>query len=385
MGDLKATLFTGCLFDNNCSVIVPKSENHLPAIWCYCSDPAYDKAVRRINQKSSVTDQSLVRVPFDLTHWQKVAAKRYPDGLPEPISNDPTQWLYHGHPAQTECDAAIHVAIARLGGYRWPPEHDTDMRLSAQARDWVGKAASLGSARTDGMLCVPPVAGERALADRLRTYLAAAFGSAWSEAMERRVVNEADERFEKKVPRDGSLEAWLRDRAFKQHCILFSNRPFLWHVWDGQEDGFAAFLNYHHLTQANLERLTFSLRGDWIARTRDTDDNRRLEAALILQGKLGAILRGESPLDIFVRWKPLTAQPIGWNPDLDDGVRLNIRPFVRSGVLRDIPNIHWRKDRGTDLPSAPWYAEFNGERINDHTLTLAQKQAAREAAASRVA
>jgi hypothetical protein len=74
-----------------------------------------------------------------------------------------------------------------------------------------------------------------------------------------------------------------------------------------------------------------------------------------------------------------------WNPDLDDGVRLNIRPFVRAGVLRDTPNIHWRKDRGNDLSSAPWYRVFLGERINDHTLTLAEKQAAREATANRVA
>jgi hypothetical protein len=53
---------------------------------------------------------------------------------------------------------------------------------------------------------------------------------------------------------------------------------------------------------------------------RDAGDSRRLEAALILQEKLQAILKGESPLDIFVRWKPLSAQPIGWNPGLDDGV-----------------------------------------------------------------
>jgi hypothetical protein len=58
---------------------------------------------------------------------------------------------------------------------------------------------------------------------------------------------------------------------------------------------------------------------------------------------------------------------------------------MRAEVLRDKPNIHWRKDRGRDVPSAPWYQKFNGERINDHTLTLAKKQAAREAAATRVA
>ena len=30
----------------------------------------------------------------------------------------------------------------------------------------------------------------------------------------------------------------------------------------------------------------------------------------------------------------LAEQPIGWNPDLNDGVRLNIRPFMTAEVLR---------------------------------------------------
>jgi hypothetical protein len=93
---------------------------------------------------------------------------------------------------------------------------------------------------------------------------------------------------------------------------------------------------------------------------------------------------GEAPYDIFVRWKALELQPIGWQPDLNDGVRLNIRPFMAvpdvgkkgAGVLRDKPNINWEKDRGKDVPSAPWYGVFQDERINDHHLTLAEKRAA---------
>ena len=47
-----------------------------------------------------------------------------------------------------------------------------------------------------------------------------------------------------------------------------------------------------------------------------------------LQKRLEAILEGEPPYDIFVRWKPLHEQPIGWEPDINDGVRMNIRPFM---------------------------------------------------------
>jgi hypothetical protein len=93
-----------------------------------------------------------------------------------------------------------------------------------------------------------------------------------------------------------------------------------------------------------------------------------------LQKKLQLILEGEAPYDIFVRWKPLEQQPIGWEPDMNDGVRLNIRPFVEAGVLRKKPNIKWGKDRGKNLDSAPW----GEERNNDLHLTLAEKRAARE-------
>ncbi len=79
---------------------------------------------------------------------------------------------------------------------------------------------------------------------------------------------------------------------------------------------------------------------------------------------------------------------MGWDPDINDGVRVNIRPFMLvgdvgkkgAGVLRDKPNIKWGKDRGKDPPDTPWYHLFNGDRINDHHLTLAEKQAARDAA-----
>src|SRR5207244_1855717 len=94
------------------------------------------------------------------------------------------------------------------------------------------------------------------------------------------------------------------------------------------------------LDRARLERLTYTYLGDWITAQRAADGrgepgaNARLVAAQELQKKLAAILHGELPYDIYVRWKPLARQPTGWEPDLNDGVRLNIRPFVTAGVLR---------------------------------------------------
>jgi len=91
----------------------------------------------------------------------------------------------------------------------------------------------------------------------------------------------------------------------------------------------------------------------------------RLSAALGLQRKLERILDGEAPYDIYVRWKQTHEQPIGWEPDLNDGVRLNVRPFFEAGVLRAPFNVHWRTDRGKNPDGS--------ERENDKHLKLAEK------------
>jgi hypothetical protein len=51
---------------------------------------------------------------------------------------------------------------------------------------------------------------------------------------------------------------------------------------------------------------------------------------------------------------------------------------MTAGVLRQNPHITWTKEHGKDPASVPWFTEFQGERINDHHLTIAEKQAARE-------
>lgn len=382
MGQLSCSLYEGALYDDNTVCLIPKNPAHLPALWAFCSDPTYAPLVREKDRSLKVR-AGLVNVPFDLAQWTQISAERYPDGLPEPYSDEPTQWLFHGHPKQAERGTQLHVALARLAGYRWPAESDPDMRLSPQAQEWLANAATLPDADADGVLPLSAVGAERPLAERLRDHLNIAMPG-WDEAA---LVREADERIEKKAGKDLSLEAWLRDRAFRQHSALFHNRPFLWQVWDGQKDGFSAFLHYHRLDQAALQKLTYTLLGAWIARRKAENDERRVEAATILQRKLEAILEGEAPYDIFVRWKSLAQQPVGWNPDLDDGVRLNIRPWVEAGVLKEAhpKGIKWGVDRGKDIASAPWFSLDKGERNNDRHTTLAEKHAAREAAAAKAA
>ncbi|WP_323162880.1 Eco57I restriction-modification methylase domain-containing protein [Stenotrophomonas maltophilia] len=410
MGQLYPYVYAKERFHQNVAVIVPSKEAHLPAIWCFCSSSDYNEAVRQIDQALKVTNATLVKVPFDLERWEQIAAECYPHGLPQPYSDDPIQWIFHGHPCGSvvwdedakrtaggplRADAnVLQIAVARLLGYRWPAETDAEMELADEQRAWVKRCEALAAhADRDGIVCLPPVGREKPAADRLLNLLAAAYGPAWNNDVLARLLATAGHAGK-------SLESWLREKFFAQHCELFHQRPFIWHIWDGLRDGFAALVNYHRLDTKTLEALIYTYLGDWISRqTRNLaagvdGAQEKLAAAETLKKRLELILKGEQPHDIFVRWKPLDQQPIGWDPDLNDGVRLNIRPFLSvpdvskkgAGVLRDRPKIKWDKDRGSDVPSAPWYdlgPKYGGkvgDRINDHHLSLAEKRAAREKA-----
>ena len=393
MRGLRVAHYFGEHFDNNVAVVVPKKPNTLGAIWCYLSSSDFFEHVRQLDTTLKVTNKTLLQVPFDLTEWELVSNERYPNGLPQPYSEDVTQWTFHGHP-QKSTDP-LQVAVARLLGYTWPSETDDKMELSDEARAWIAHSKALASqADEDGIVCIPPVGPEASASDRLLNLLADAYGTDWSNDVLAQLLSAADHAGK-------SLETWLRDKFFIQHCALFGNRPFVWHVWDGLRDGFSALVNYHKLDYKTLEALIYTYLGDWIGRQRRDAESgvdgaqEKLAAAETLKKRLELVLAGEAPYDIFVRWKPIEEQPIGWHPDLNDGVRMNIRPFLSvpdvgkrgAGVLRDKPkSLHWEKDRGSDVLSAPWYElglQYGGkvgDRINDHHLSLAEKRAAREKA-----
>jgi len=378
MRELKATLYTGERYEKALTVLIPKNPMHLPAIWACCTAPDFNEQVRKLDQKVIVANSTVAKIPFDLVHWQRVAAEKYPHGLPKPFSNDPTQWLFNGHPKGS--DQPLHVAVARFNGYRWPRQTGSSFPdCPALSPDGLERHSE-----ADGIVCLTSLAGKASAADRLRALLADAYGKEWSATKLAEILGASP-----------SLEVWLRDRFFKEHCEIFHQRPFIWHVWDGRNDGFHALVNYHRLDHKTLEKLIYSYLGDWISRQRQDlssgleGADGRLVAAEHLQGELKKILDGEKPYDVFVRWKPLKKQPIGWDPDLNDGVRINIRPWIaearlyratKPGILRVVPNIEFGKDRGKeparDPQEFPWFRD-TAERNSDIHLTLEEKRRAR--------
>jgi hypothetical protein len=421
MGRLNASLYLGDLFDDNTVAIVPQDQDRIAAVWAACSDDSYHDEVRKIDKKLNVRGP-LVEIPFDLDFWENLAIEKYSTGLPKPFSSDPTQWLFSGQPNGS--DKPLQVAVARLLGYQWPRQTGSSFPdCPALGPDRLEPLAD-----DDGIVCLSPARREAAAADRLRGLLAAAFGDEWSNAKERELLLEtAVANDAKKAAAD--LGDWLRHNFFAEHSKLFHSRPFIWQIWDGNPHGFSALVNYHKLAapkgqgRKTLAKLTFTYLRDWIDRQKQYQDegvngaDDRYAAALDLQGQLKKILDGEPPYDLFVRWKPLHQQAIGWDPDINDGVRLNMRPFLSAqlrkggmkgaGILRVKPGtIKWAKnlgkeplrskeefpwfwgwdensppmatDFGAQIPGAPSAGDsFDGNRWNDLHYTRAAKEAAR--------
>jgi hypothetical protein len=422
MGRLNGSMYLGEFYPDLTYTIIPRDPSCISALFAYIESGCFHDDIRAINPSLKITRELVEQLPYDEKRWRDVASQKYPDGPPLPVTDDPSQWIFSGFPAASCCP--LHVGVARLLGYRWPrqvgsnfldcPELDLDC-LEILADD-------------DGIVCLAPVRGEASAVERLRKLLAAALGEEWSAAKERELLlaTAVDNNAKKPEP---DLDSWLRNSFFSEHCKLFRSRPFIWQIWDGNPNGFSALVNYHKLAvpkghgRKTLELLTYTYLGDWIDRQKldqaeavnGADD--RLAAALDLQGQLKKILDGEPPYDIFIRWKPLHQQAIGWDPDVNDGVRLNIRPFLNAqlhkggktgaGILRAKPGtIKWAKDRGKEPMRSkddfPWFSgwdenspamatdfgasvpgappagdSFDGNRWNDLHYSRAAKEAAR--------
>ena len=394
MGNFPATLYLGDRYDHNCCAIVPSDDSEVVPLWLFCSSEVFANSVKALNQNRKIEVGTVLNTDYDRAHWHKAAAERYPHGLRKPSSSDPTQWLFDGQPGGS--DRPLQVAVARLLGYQWPRQTGSRFPdcpvLGADSLEKIQDG--------DGVVCIPAVRGERPVHERLLKVLQTVWVDKWDDAILASLLSDGG---------SSNLDDWLRNGFFEQHCKLFHHRPFIWHIWDGRKrDGFHALVNSHKLAAGDgkgrrlLESLTYSYLGDWKTRQQDgvkrgeggAED--RLAAALELQKQLVAILEGEPPFDLFVRWKPIEGQAIGWEPDINDGVRLNIRPFMArdlsggkkdAGILRAKPNIHWKKDRGKELVRErvqyPWFwknGKFTGERVNDAHFRLAEKRADREAA-----
>lgn len=210
----------------------------------------------------------------------------------------------------------------------------------------------------DGIVPFNRSTGETPLSERVRHELAALFPGRDESQLEVEIVNEL-KRSVKGYRKCASLDDWLANAYFEYHAGLYKSRPIYWHVASAQGTSpfaFGALVHYHRFDKNRMQKLRASYVRDTIEELRRdagladkagrADDRVELQAKLeevqaldkklqlVQEGHQEGAEGGDRDFRILTPWKEHAKRPKGWNPDLDDGVKVNIAPLDRAGILR---------------------------------------------------
>lgn len=210
----------------------------------------------------------------------------------------------------------------------------------------------------DGVVSFAPMRGEASLLERVSRELAAAFPNHDVTQEEAGIANELKKSV-KGYRRTASICEWLENAFFEYHAALYKERPIFWHIASAQGTkpaAFGALVHYHRFDKNLMAKLrgthlrdaieTFRReaalaeqegraedRVEWQAKREEAEElDRRLQ--WIQEGHHEGEAGGERDFRILTPWKKPHDRPHGWDPDIDDGVKVNIAPFRKAGVLR---------------------------------------------------
>ena len=210
----------------------------------------------------------------------------------------------------------------------------------------------------DGVVPFAPLSGETSLLDRVHQELAALFPEQDVNQVEVEIANELKRKVKGYKPA-ASIGEWLENVYFDYHAALYKKRPVIWHIASSQGSASFAFgvlCHYHRFDANRMAKLRSSYLRDAIetfrreaaladreGRAEDRIElQARLEEAQALDRKLQAVQEGhhdgpeggDRDYRILTPWKSAEERPTGWDPDIDDGVKVNIAPLQKAGVLR---------------------------------------------------
>ena len=256
-----------------------------------------------------------------------------------------------------DSEGYVSVMTLRLLGHRWPKQ----IEAGEPVPDW---------ADGDGIIPIVREAGEATLLDRIRGRLGEEFKQAGERAEDaaHRVEGEFQEIMGK------SLESWLEKDFFRRHVSQFKRRPIAWHLTSA--NGTFQVMIYCHKLGPELLRtlLNTYLRPVINHYVNELRKARSGQATALSAGQLadivgidtaGRLVSGEL-FDFQQKIESLMGLPFA--PDINDGVRVNIAPFQRLGLLAcnvlngaDVANaiadgIQWHFD---DFCSAPVEEELS--------------------------
>ena len=210
----------------------------------------------------------------------------------------------------------------------------------------------------DGIVPFAPLSGETSLLDRVHDEIAALFPEQDVNQVEVEIANELKRRVKGYRPAS-SIGEWLENIYFNYHASLYKKRPIIWHIASSQgstASAFGALCHYHKFDANRMAKLRAGYLRDAIEafqreaaladKERRAEDRiewqAKLEEAQALDGKLQAVQEGQhegaegedSDYRILTPWKSSEDRPNGWTPDINDGVKVNIEPLQKAGVLR---------------------------------------------------
>jgi len=251
----------------------------------------------------------------------------------------------------------VSVLVLRALGHRWPKQ--------TEAGDPVASYAD-----PDGVIPISEGTDESALIERLRDVIEEETGVA-APTFEAHFADVMGI----------SLETWLATKFFAHHIKQFKKRPIAWHLVSSKptarrRPAFSALVYYHaldgdlipkirsHYLSPLRSRAETELRGieatpeagrsggqvsrraeldERIAELKDLDERlKSIELEGFESSELTKLIANES-VDTFcsvdgIKPKPVDTEAFGaqeraYLPDLNDGVRVNISPWQKAGVL----------------------------------------------------
>jgi hypothetical protein len=144
-----------------------------------------------------------------------------------------------------------------------------------------------------------------------------------------------------------AIDTWARERFFARHVELTDRNPEIWHLKSSQGT-FQALVDSSSCTRASIEQLRLGMLSDLIEvfnrRLRSAVEagreaeiaevDARLKELRTFHIALGWLDEGTTPdARIFYPWRDAGAQPAGWHPQFSEGIRPNIAPIQRLGLL----------------------------------------------------
>lgn len=292
-----------------------------------------------------------------------VAFEAAEDARIQKLYNEINNEVYHLYGIPDTTRQAIEEGLGeRPSEIIWPQMERKDIAKKRMEHVWrllSYVVKRVVDADEDGIVPFLAISGEPGLIDRVHHELEVLFPDRPVTQVEIEIKNELKRKV-KGYRRTESLREWLEDVFFDYHASLFKNRPILWHIASKLASkgsaAFGALIHYHRFDKDRMAKLRGSYLRDAISLFRReaglaaqegrADDRlewqARIEEAEALDERLRFVQEGhhEGPeggdrdYRILTPWKLPVERPVGWAPDIDDGVKVNLEPLQKAGGLR---------------------------------------------------